>query len=75
MRPAIAGRISYPAGLSTAHSRLHTGMKMGYEGKFQAAYEPIHWAGTESANYWQGYLYGAVTAGYRTATEVAAALG
>jgi monoamine oxidase len=188
MSPAIAGRISYPGGLSTARNRLHTGMRMGYEGKFQAAYAtpfwrsrglsgqvigngdpidvtfetysqgkywlmgfisgehmrrldsaseaqlleecmnsfvqyfgsdartlavdrgykrwdgdqyswggptglpqpgvltragtalraptgPIHWAGTESAIYWQGYMDGAVTSGYRTADEVIAALG
>ncbi len=188
MSPAIAGRISYPGGLTTARSRLHVGMKMGYEGKFQAAYDTpfwrtrglsgqvigngdplditfetysqgkywlmgfisgdhmrrldnapesqlldecmdslvdyfgsdartkavdrgykrwdgetyswggptglpglgvltragtalrqqtglIHWAGTESAFYWQGYMDGAVTAGYRTADEVQAALG
>ncbi len=188
MSPAIAGRISYPGGLTIARSRLHTGMKMGYEGKFQAAYDTpfwrsrglsgqvigngdpidvtfetysqgkywlmgfisgehmrrldnapesqlltecmdsfvdyfgtdartkavdrgykrwdndqyswggptglpalgvltragtalrqqtglIHWAGTESAIYWQGYMDGAVTAGYRTADEVTAALG
>ena len=35
---------------------------------------PIHWAGTESAIYWQGYMDGAVTSGYRTADEVHAAL-
>jgi monoamine oxidase len=188
MSPAIAGRISYPGGLTTARNRLHTQMKMGYEGKFQAAYDapfwrdagltgqvigngspldvtfetysqgkhwlmgfisgenmrrldnapegqlveestqslvdyfgpqardamidkgykrwdtdqyswggptavagphlltragtalrrpigPIHWAGTESATYWQGYMDGAVTAGHRAADEVAAALG
>jgi monoamine oxidase len=188
MSPAIAGRIDYPAGLTNARNRLHAGTRMGYEGKFQAAYDtpfwrprglsgqvigngspiditfetysqgkywlmgfisgenmrrldnapvsrllsecmdsfvdyfgtdartlaidrgfkrwdhdefswggptglpdpglltragtalrrptgPIHWAGTESAFYWQGYMDGAVTAGYRTADEVAAALG
>ena len=187
MSPAIAGRISYPGGLTTDRNRLHTQMKMGYEGKFQAAYNtpwwrdegwsgqvigngapidvtfetysqgkywlmgfisgenmrtrettdpnvlmndctdalvryfderartlqvdrgfkrwdldeyswggptaiagpnvitragtalrkpigPIHWAGTESAIYWQGYMDGAVTSGYRTADEVNAAL-
>ena len=187
MSPAIAGRISYPGGLTTDRNRLHTQMKMGYEGKFQAAYDtpwwrnegwsgqvignggpidvtfetysqgkywlmgfisgenmrtretqdpntlmndctdalvryfdsrartlqvdrgykrwdldpyswggptaiagpnvitragtalrkpigPIHWAGTESAIYWQGYMDGAVTSGYRTADEVNAAL-
>ncbi|MET0840320.1 MAG: FAD-dependent oxidoreductase, partial [Marmoricola sp.] len=36
---------------------------------------PIHWAGTESAIYWQGYMDGAVTSGYRTADEVNSALG
>lgn len=188
MSPAIAGRISYPAGLTTNRNRLHTQMRMGYEGKFQAAYDtpfwrgegwtgqvigngspldvtfetysqgkhwlmgfisgqnmvdldddseaslverctqsfvdyfgprartemidkgykrwdldeyswggptaiagrnvitragtalrqpigPIHWAGTESAIYWQGYMDGAVTSGYRAADEVNAALG
>jgi monoamine oxidase len=187
MSPAISGRISYPAGLTTARNRLHTGMRMGYEGKFQAAYEspfwrdrgltgqvigngdpldvtfetysqgkywlmgfisgehmrrldsapeaqlleecmgslveyfgpearelavdqgykrwdqdtwswggptglagpglltragtalrapvgPIHWAGTEAATYWQGYMDGAVTSGHRAAAEVLAAL-
>jgi monoamine oxidase len=188
MSPAIAGRISYPGGLTVNRNRLHTQMKMGYEGKFQAAYDapfwrdrgltgqvignggpvdvtfetysqgkhwlmgfisgdnmrrldsapeaqlveectqslvdyfgqdartamidkgymrwdpepyswggptavagpnvitragtalrqpvgPIHWGGTESAIYWQGYMDGAVTSGYRTADEVNAALG
>lgn len=35
----------------------------------------IDWAGTESAIYWQGYMDGGVTAGYRTPDEVQAALG
>ena len=187
MSPAISGKISYPGGLTTNRNRLHAQMKMGYEGKFQAAYDspwwrtegwsgqvignggpidvtfetysqgkfwlmgfisgenmrtretqpanqlmddctdalvryfdsrartlqvdrglkrwdldeyswggptaiagrnvitragtalrqpigPIHWAGTESAIYWQGYMDGAVTAGYRTADEVHSAL-
>ena len=43
MSPAIAGRISYPGGLSIARNRLHTGTKMGYEGKFQAAYDTPLW--------------------------------
>jgi monoamine oxidase len=187
MSPAIAGRISYPGGLSIARNRLHAGTRMGYEGKFQAAYDApfwrdrglsaqvigngsplditfetysqgkywlmgfisgenmrrldnapvavllkqcmdsfveyfgtdaktlavdrgfkrwdhdeyswggptglpsqgllvragtalrqptglIHWGGTEAAFYWQGYMDGAVTSGYRTADEVHAAL-
>uniref|UniRef100_UPI00157C0A21 flavin monoamine oxidase family protein n=1 Tax=Micromonospora maritima TaxID=986711 RepID=UPI00157C0A21 len=34
----------------------------------------LHWAGTETATRWSGYLEGAVTAGERAAAEVLAAL-
>jgi monoamine oxidase len=34
----------------------------------------IHWAGTETASYWNGYMDGAVSSGERVAAEVAAAL-
>ncbi len=34
----------------------------------------VHWAGTETATYWSGYMDGAVRAGERAATEVAALL-
>jgi monoamine oxidase len=34
----------------------------------------IHWAGTETADYWAGYMDGAVRAGERVAREVLAAL-
>jgi len=34
----------------------------------------IHWAGTESAKVWCGYMDGAISAGARAATEVIAAL-
>jgi monoamine oxidase len=30
----------------------------------------IHWAGTETATYWNGYMDGAVSAGERAAREV-----
>jgi monoamine oxidase len=36
---------------------------------------PIHWAGTEAATYWQGYMDGAVSSGYRAADEVLRDLG
>ncbi len=188
MSPAISGRISYPGGLSAARTRLHTSVRMGSIGKFQAVYDapfwrdqglsgqvigdgapidvtfesyaqgkhflmgfvsaeqmrrldaapedqlveectaaleryfgpqvrsrmidrgykrwdrdpfswggptgvsgpnvltrwgpalrepcgPIHWAGTEAATYWQGYMDGAVSSGQRAADEVLAALG
>ena len=35
----------------------------------------LHWAGTETALYWHGYMDGAITSGQRAATEVLAALG
>ncbi|HEX4109783.1 MAG TPA: flavin monoamine oxidase family protein [Solirubrobacteraceae bacterium] len=35
---------------------------------------PIHWAGTETSTYWNGYMEGAVRAGQRAASEVLAAL-
>jgi monoamine oxidase len=34
----------------------------------------LHWAGTETATYWNGYMDGAVSAGQRAAAEVAAEL-
>jgi monoamine oxidase len=34
----------------------------------------IHWAGTETSDYWQGYMDGAVRSGERAAREVLAAL-
>lgn len=34
----------------------------------------IHWAGTETATYWHGYMDGAVRSGYRAAHEVGAQL-
>ncbi len=36
---------------------------------------PIHFAGSESATDWCGYMSGAVQAGFRAATEVLTALG
>jgi monoamine oxidase len=35
---------------------------------------PIHWAGTETATFWNGYMEGAVRSGERAAAEVLAAL-
>ena len=34
----------------------------------------IHWAGTETSDYWAGYMDGAVRSGERSAAEVLAAL-
>ena len=35
---------------------------------------PIHWAGTETASVWSGYIEGALESGERAATEVVATL-
>jgi monoamine oxidase len=40
----------------------------------RAAVGRIHWAGTETSDYWQGYMDGAVRSGERAAAEVAAVL-
>ena len=34
----------------------------------------IHWAGTETADHWNGYMDGAIESGLRAAGEVVAAL-
>ena len=34
----------------------------------------IHWAGTETATYWNGYMDGAVSSGQRAADELLAEL-
>ena len=31
----------------------------------------LHWAGTEAADQWNGYMEGAISAGYRAADELA----
>jgi len=35
---------------------------------------PLHWAGTETADEWTGFMDGAVRSGQRAAVEVAASL-
>ena len=36
----------------------------------RSAYGPVHFAGTETADYWNGYMDGGVRAGERAAREV-----
>ncbi|ONF63266.1 flavin monoamine oxidase family protein [Amycolatopsis keratiniphila] len=36
---------------------------------------PLHWAGTETATRWAGYIDGAAESGHRVAREIASALG
>jgi monoamine oxidase len=50
------------------------GSLVGYGPALRAPVGRIHWAGTETAGYWNGYLDGAVSSGERAAGEVLAAL-
>ena len=51
-------------------------MAPGVMSKFGAHIRPpigrIHWAGTETSDYWAGYMDGAVRSGERVAKEVGA---
>ena len=46
------------------------GVLVGYRSAIRAAVGPIHWAGTETASQWAGYMDGAVQSGLRAAEEV-----
>jgi monoamine oxidase len=54
----------------------HTGQSIlrRYGPALRKANGRIHWAGTETATYWNGYMDGAVRSGERAAKEVLAAL-
>ena len=51
-----------------------TGALYAYGSALRAPVELIHWAGTETSTYWNGYMDGAVRSGQRAAAEVLAAL-
>lgn len=46
-----------------------------YGTALRAPIGPLHWAGTETATVWMGYMDGAIQSGERAASEVLAALG
>ncbi len=46
------------------------GVLIGYRNAIREPVGPIHWAGTETASEWAGYMDGAVDSGYRAAAEV-----
>ena len=48
------------------------GVLLGYKGVGRRPVGPIHWAGTESATEWGGYMDGAIDSGLRAADEVLA---
>jgi monoamine oxidase len=51
-----------------------TGTLLAYGSRIRQPVGRIHWAGTETSNYWNGYMDGAVRSGERAAREVLAEL-
>jgi monoamine oxidase len=51
-----------------------TGTLLAYGPRLREPIGRIHWAGTETATYWNGYMDGAVSSGERAAAEVLAKL-
>jgi len=54
---------------------LGPGVLTGCGDSLRTPVGPIHWAGTETASVWSGYIEGALESGERAAAEVAVALG
>jgi monoamine oxidase len=50
------------------------GVLLGFGTALRAPVGRIHWAGTETADYWIGYMEGAVRSGQRVAAEILAEL-
>ncbi len=50
------------------------GSFVSYGPRLREPVGPIHWAGTETATYWNGYMDGAISSGQRAADEVRARL-
>ena len=46
----------------------------GFGSAIREPFGRVHWAGTETATYWTGYMDGAVRSGKRSAGEVLAQL-
>jgi monoamine oxidase len=51
-----------------------TGTLLAYGSRLRESVGLIHWAGTETSDYWNGYMDGAVRSGERAAAEVLAEL-
>ncbi|WP_082530754.1 flavin monoamine oxidase family protein [Aeromicrobium sp. Root344] len=50
---------------------VQPGATVAYGSTIREPHGRVHWAGTETATYWSGYMDGAVRAGERAAAEVA----
>jgi monoamine oxidase len=53
---------------------LGPGTLIDFGSELRVPVDRVHWAGTETATYWNGYMDGAVSSGERAATEVLALL-
>ena len=63
------------SGRAAARSRSPgPGTLIGYGPAIRKPVGRIHWAGTETSTYWNGYMDGAVRSGNRAAKEVVAEL-
>ena len=51
------------------------GVLLDYGEAIRAPVGRVHWAGTETSTYWNGYMEGAVRSGERVAREVLPKLG
>ncbi len=86
MPPTLAGRLIYAPALPLLREQLTQRMPQGslvllgpgalvdFGEALRAPVGRIHWAGTETSTYWNGYMDGAVPSGECAATEVLAAL-
>jgi monoamine oxidase len=62
------------AGVGSPNANMPKGTLTNYGSALFTPIGPIHWAGSESATEWCGYMNGAVQAGFRAATEALAEL-
>ena len=63
----------YTRGCYSAH--LPTGAWTAFGPALRRPAGRVHWAGTETATVWSGYMDGAVQSGERAAAEIAVRLG
>jgi len=59
---------------SYALAVLGPGTLIDFGAALRAPVGRVHWAGTETSTYWNGYMDGAVRSGERAASEALAAL-
>ncbi|HEY3495653.1 MAG TPA: FAD-dependent oxidoreductase [Polyangiaceae bacterium] len=59
-----------PLGMPSPAAMMPPGTLSKYGSALRSPIGPIHWAGTESAREWCGYMDGAVESGFRAAAEV-----